>query len=123
MGKVHIALDFDRTLAYYYGGKDAIKSVGKPIPQMVERVKVWLSKGYSVSIFTARVAPVGRAGERTCQFIEEQKQMILNFLIEAGLPEMEITAIKYPKFTHFVDDKACGVEENTGKFVGTWIPV
>lgn len=84
MKQVHIALDFDRTLAYYYGGKSGISSVGKPIPRMVERLRVWLDKDYLVSIFTARVAPSGKSGSRSLEFIENQKRMIWNFLESVG---------------------------------------
>jgi len=114
---VHIALDFDRSLAFYYGGKDAIKSVGAPIPAMVDKVKKWLDKGYKISIFTARVAPVGKYGPRSDSFIREQEDMIRAFLKNSGLPEFEITAIKHPSFTYFVDDKAVGISENQGEFL------
>lgn len=114
MKQIHIALDFDKTLAYYYGGKKGISSVGKPIPRMVERLRVWLDKGYLVSIFTARVAPAGKSGLRSEAFIKNQTHMIWDFLERAGLPKLPVTAIKYPHFTHFFDDKAASVTENTG---------
>lgn len=50
-----IGVDLDGTLAYYDGWGDG--SVGRPIPQMVQRVKEWLAAGKDVRIFTARVGP------------------------------------------------------------------
>jgi hypothetical protein len=50
-----IGVDLDETLAYYttWEGPDKI---GEPIPKMLLRVKQWLSFGYDVRIFTARVS-------------------------------------------------------------------
>jgi hypothetical protein len=49
-----IGVDLDGTLAEYHGFNNAL-SIGAPIPKMVERVKLWLSEGRDVRIFTARV--------------------------------------------------------------------
>ncbi|RTL01287.1 MAG: hypothetical protein EKK57_05060 [Proteobacteria bacterium] len=107
---IHIALDFDKTLSQYESSWKARK-VGTPIQPMVENVKRWLSKGYKVSIFTARVA--------TMDSIElySQREMITNFLKDAGLPELPITAQKLKSFTHFIDDKAFHVVPNTGEIL------
>lgn len=113
MSNVHIALDLDKTLAEYHSGW-GIEKVGRPIGPMVENVLRWLKMGYRVTIFTARVAEVGKKGVRSEAFIRRQVLMIHNFLERAGLPLMDITATKYPHFTHFVDDKACSVEPNSG---------
>lgn len=80
---------------------------------MLENVKKWLAKGYKVSIFTARVSPKGHSLEE----ILNQESMIRQFLIDNGLPLLEITADKQPKFTHFVDDKGVRAEKNTGEIL------
>jgi len=54
MDKIHIALDFDRTLATFDHG-DLLR-VGDPIWPMIEIVKTWVDKGYEITIFTARVS-------------------------------------------------------------------
>ena len=106
MKNVHIALDFDKTLAYYKSGS-VIESVGAPILPMLEKVHEWLSKGYNITIFSARFSYVGEK-------LEKQQKLVTNFLKENGLPNLPKTAVKYPKFTHFIDDKGYHVEPNMG---------
>lgn len=106
---IHIALDLDKTLAYYES-KWRAKKVGAPIPPMVDKVKLWLSKGYKVTIFSARMSHTGEE-------LATQIHLIQRFLFEAGLPNLEKTAIKRMEFTHFIDDKAFHVEPNTGLIV------
>lgn len=112
--QIHIALDFDKVLAQY-DGKD-IFHTGEPIKPMVDKLKKWLEKGYKVSIFTARVAPSGADGVRTDKFIKNQYKIITEFLLANGLPELEITAVKFGKFSHFVDDKAVPIISGEGKY-------
>lgn len=54
-----IGVDLDGTLAFYdkWEGPTVI---GEPIPDMLERVKKFLARGYEVKIFTARVHPLDR---------------------------------------------------------------
>jgi hypothetical protein len=110
---IHIALDFDKTLAYHESNW-GISRVGEPIYPMLEKLKEWLDKGYKVSIFTARVSR-----DKKYEVMKEQVDFICDFLNKNGLPELPITANKYPYFTHFVDDKAYHVERNTGKISDT----
>ena len=53
-----IGVDLDGTLAHFdrFQGWDHI---GDPVPEMLDRVRGWLTEGLDVRIFTARVAPVG----------------------------------------------------------------
>jgi hypothetical protein len=111
---IHIALDLDRTLATFHSGQD-LNTVGEPILPMVKNVKKWLKLGYNVTIFTARVSThFKKGGKRGPAFIESQKRLITNFLVENGLPALDITANKSPNFTHFVDDKAVRSIPNEG---------
>jgi hypothetical protein len=107
--KGYIGVDFDGTLAKYekYEGPTVL---GEPIPKMVERVKRWLSEGKNVVIFTARVA--------TDHPLTEQ------WAAEAAIKEwckthigqsLQVTATKYSAMYEFWDDKAIGVEKNTGE--------
>lgn len=109
--QVHIALDFDGTLAHYDKWEGQFNKVGAPIPKMVQNVKSWLAKGYLVTIFTARLS-------HGHQEAEDSTKSILQFLKDAGLPELPITAVKMHYFTHFVDDKAYHVEKNSGVIEG-----
>jgi hypothetical protein len=106
---VHIALDFDKTLAHHESGW-GISKVGDAIEPMLIKVKDWLSKGYKITIFTARVSE-----DKPTLMICEQIDFIQGFLAKNNLPALPITANKYPHFTHFVDDRAYHVERNTGK--------
>jgi len=110
--EVHIALDFDATLAEYESWDNQGHIVGKPIKKMVENAKSWLKKGYKISIFTARLSH----GQ-----LESEKQIVLiqKFLKENGLPDtLPITCIKAHWFTNFIDDKANHVIPNTGVIEG-----
>lgn len=104
---VHIALDFDKTLAYHES-KWGISRIGDPIWPMVEKTKEWLSKGYGVTIFTVRMSTEGDT-------LKKQTQMIDDFLTSVGLPILPKTAMKQRHFSHFVDDRAYHVEPNVGK--------
>lgn len=106
MKKIHIALDFDKTLAYHES-RWGVSRVGEPIPAMVEKVKEWLSKGYDITIFTVRM-------NRTGEALNEQIKMIDDFLIKTGLPILPKTATKQHEFSHIIDDRAYHVDPNSG---------
>ena len=105
--EVHIAVDFDGTLAHYDTWEGQFHNVGAPIKPMVENVKRWLAKGYKVSIFTARLSHSRVESEQAIAAIEK-------FLVDNGLPILQITCMKMYYFTHFVDDKAYHAEKNKG---------
>ena len=71
---------------------------------MVDRVKRWLKEGKDVRIFTARDAKSYPAIRRFC---------MRNF----G-KTLKITNIKDRFMIEFWDDRAVGVEHNTGKQIG-----
>lgn len=109
MKPIHIALDLDGTLAEYHGD---ISIVGKPIPLMLHKLRIWLSKGYKVTIFTARVS----SGDihHTPEHIQAQREMISQWLVDNGLPALDITSDKLPTFSHIVDDRAYHAIKNNG---------
>ena len=109
--KIHIAVDLDGTLAYYDKWQGQYDIVGPPIPKMLANVKRWLAEGHNVSIFTARLS---HGDQRSAESVVAIKK----FLLEAGLPELPITATKMDYFTHFIDDKAFHVEKNSGVIDG-----
>jgi hydroxymethylpyrimidine pyrophosphatase-like HAD family hydrolase len=109
--EIHIALDFDGTIAEYESWEKQGHKVGKPIKPMVDNVKRWLKKGYKVSIFTARLSHSRVESEQAIRLIEQ-------FLEENGLPILQITCMKMYYFTHFIDDKAYHAELNQGWIEG-----
>ena len=99
-----IGVDLDGTLAHYEGFGDG-KSIGEPIPLMLDRVKSWLAENKKVKIFTARVAYRN----------DEQKKMIKEWCIEHIGQELDVTCFKDFGMTELWDDRAIQVEKNTGK--------
>ncbi len=104
--EIHIALDFDKTLAYHESVW-GISRVGEPILPMVKKVKKWLAKGYKVTIFSARMS-------HDYYVLAEQIKFIKDFLKKAGLPDLPKTATKRAEFTHYIDDRAYHVKRNEG---------
>lgn len=111
----YIAIDFDKTLAFYedYEGPGI---VGKPIAEMVRKVKEEMAKGTVFCIFTARVNP-GDAGP------EESLDSTIAFMAIAEWSKkvfgelLAITHEKSPHFDEIWDDRARQVLDNTGVFI------
>lgn len=99
-----IGVDLDGTLAHYDGFKGPTV-IGKPIPAMVERVKQMLANGENVKIFTARVSEDPSGKSRTA--IEEWSKEHLGRVLP-------ITDVKDHNMKQIWDDRAVGVERNTG---------
>ncbi len=104
-----IGVDFDGTLAVYEGWKGA-HHTGKPIPRMVNRVRRWLSLGYEVKIFTARVS-------------DDADKLVATAAIQQWCERqfgvrLEVTNIKDFQMVELWDDRAVQVEKNTGMRMG-----
>jgi hypothetical protein len=110
MKRVHIALDFDKTLARHESAW-GISRVGEPIPLMVAKVKEWVAKGYKITIFTARLS-------HDLSQNKIQEGLIKGFLAKNGLPDFDVTAMKLSSFTHIIDDRGYHVFPNTGVLQG-----
>lgn len=93
-----IGVDLDGTLAQYdhYRG-DA--HVGAPIPAMVQRVRAWIDEGRDVRLFTAR---------KPHPAIRKWMQQHLGKVLP-------ITHTKDYHMQLLIDDRAIGVQRNTGK--------
>ncbi len=104
-----IAVDWDGTMVEYHGYQGA-GVFGPQIPTMVARVHQWVSDGYEVIIFTSRVSVEHDPDEviANCKAIDLA-------LRKMGLPLLQITANKYIRITEFWDDRAIGLERNTGR--------
>lgn len=118
MSRGWIAVDFDGTLAQYDGWKSE-EILGEPIPKMLERVKNWLAEGKTVKIFTARVGAsniVNKDGQRDdAAFAERQRAYIRAWCLKHIGQELEVTAVKDLQMIELWDDRAVGVETNTGE--------
>ena len=100
-GEGWIGVDLDSTLAHHTGKYRGEAHVGTPIMPMVNRVRKWLDEGKDVRIFTAR-----RPHPAIRKFCKEQFGKVL-----------PITNKKDPEMIVLYDDRAVGVEPNTGKLL------
>jgi hypothetical protein len=96
-----IGVDLDGTLAYYdvWRGPDHI---GEVIPEMLGRIKRWMSQGILVKIFTARASVPG------------QIKVVEKWILAQGLPKLEVTNIKDFGMLQLWDDRAVQIIPNTG---------
>lgn len=104
-----IGVDLDGTLARYES-KQGIGHVGEPIVTMLQWVKTMLLMGEDVRIFTARVARYPEA--------VLQRQLIETWCEQHLGRKLPITCIKDFQMIALYDDRAIGVEKNTGRFIG-----
>jgi hypothetical protein len=117
--KPWIGVDFDGTLVEYNGWQGATH-VGKPVPAMVERVKVWLAEGKDVRIFTARIAEPDPLlpPEEFARSFEEVKIAIYEVkkwcLIHFG-KVLPITCTKDYGMVELWDGRCVQIEPNTGR--------
>jgi hypothetical protein len=97
-GNGWIGVDLDGTLAQYdhYRGDD---HVGAPIQPMVDRVRGWLADGHDVRLFTAR----------------KPHPAVRRWMREHLGKSLPITNVKDYKMQLLIDDRAIGVQRNTGK--------
>jgi 16S rRNA C967 or C1407 C5-methylase (RsmB/RsmF family) len=97
-GKGWIGVDLDGTLAHWdhYRGDD---HVGKPVEQMVKRVRQWIREGKDVRLFTAR-----KPHPAIRRWMQEHLGKVL-----------PITNTKDHFMQAFYDDRAVQVRRNTGE--------
>ena len=101
-----IGVDLDGTLAFAEPWK-GFEHIGKPVPAMLKRVKIWLELGYRVKIVTARA-----------ENPDEAVPPIQNWLKKNGLPQLEITNCKDMDMIELWDDRCVQVVPNTGNPIG-----
>jgi hypothetical protein len=112
-GQVHdarspwIGVDLDGTLAIDTGRQlwdsEGRPRIGRPVDEMVARIKGWVADGCTVKIFTARASsPAQVAGIRV-------------WLAACGLPDLEITNVKDLNMVELWDDRCVQVAPNTGR--------
>jgi hypothetical protein len=101
-----IGVDLDGTLAEADSWR-GFEHIGKPVPNMVKRVKIWIEMGYRVKIVTARAEKPDLA-----------IPPILDWLENNGLPKLEVTNAKDMDMIELWDDRCVQVVPNTGNPVG-----
>jgi hypothetical protein len=106
-----IGVDLGGTLAEYDAWRGEAH-IGKPIPEMVERVRTWLNLGRDVRIFTARVCStnITRRGAEAA---------IKAWCLEQFGCVLPVTAEKDHHMSEMWDDRAVRVEFNTGRMCPT----
>jgi hypothetical protein len=100
----YIAVDLDKTLAYYDGWKGK-EHIGEPIIYMLSRVKYWIATGKTVKIFTARACD-----PEAIPYIEQWCLEHLGVILP-------ITNIKDYDMEELWDDRAVQVVPNSGQSV------
>lgn len=99
-----IGVDLDGTLARQPEDKNYVPDrIGEPVKAMLDRVRRWIKAGKTVKIFTARADD------------EKAVTAIKKWLRKHDLPNLDVTNLKDPGMTELWDDKAVGVEKNTGE--------
>jgi hypothetical protein len=104
----------DGTLAEHYWPHDGpyeSTRIGKPIPEMVDRVKAWIADGSEVRIFTARVGPVQPDGSDD---IGPVMRAIWKWTKEHVGVELDATCMKDYGMIELWDDRAVQVLCDTG---------
>lgn len=109
-----IGVGLDGTLAKYEGWRGPTH-IGEPVPLMVDRVKLWLSEGRTVKVFTARVALL--PGEDLTQISDAIFQWCQRHIGTT----LEITNVKDYAMHELWDTRVVQVVPNTGKPVGSGI--
>ena len=97
-----IGVDLDGTLAEYSGFKGP-DNIGDPIPEMVARIKQWLSEGKTVKIFTARACVPDHV-----PYVEDWVEKHIGV-------RLEVTNVKDYGMVQLWDDRAVRVKFNQGE--------
>lgn len=98
-----IGFDLDGTLASHLHSQG--NTIGDPVPAILELLKGYVNAGVEVRIVTARANPIPYGA---------QTELIEKWLIEHLGYLIPITDRKDYRMLLLYDDRAVGVEENTG---------
>lgn len=102
-----IGVDLDGTLAHYDGWVGP-NHIGRPVPEMLARVRAWVAEGREVRIFTARVAVPEADRAEVISYVHD-------WLTLHGLPALQVTCVKDFGMVELWDDRAVQVVMNTGR--------
>jgi len=107
-----IGVDFDGTIAYNVIERSDPYEVGKPIYEMIYRVRDWLAKGYTVKLLTARMNELSSTGQR--RDVEKMRSILEAWCKEHVGQVIECTNAKDGWMEVLWDDRAVQVKPNTG---------
>jgi hypothetical protein len=113
VGDRWIGVDFDGTLATEEPGRTNPYELGRPIPEMVNRVKEWLAAGYRVKLFTARMASYSVTSQYH-RNLDTMEALLRSWCREHIGAELECTNQKDGGMEVLWDDRAVRVIANTG---------
>lgn len=100
----YIGCDLDETLCEYEDGMAGDYKIGKPIPEMMDRIREHLADGFEVRIFTARVNKIDGWDH------EGQRQLISDWTLEHFGQRLQVSNEKTFGMIFFYDDRAVGVK-------------
>lgn len=137
-----IGVDLDGTMAHYEGWNGG--RIGLPVPEMIDRVKRLIDKGYEVRVFTARAyrwemlkvsqehgavqygwdnyKPHNVLPERVQQAWDEDLKHVSEWVVKHVGMDLKITCIKDYRMIELYDDRARQVEPNTGRLLEDLVP-
>lgn len=107
-----IGVDLDGTLAHYDGWKGP-EHIGPPIAPMVDRVRGWLAEGLEVRVFTSRMSNRRDTVQAVREHLAFVRALELWCVEHIGQP-LRATCLKDDGMVELWDDRAVGVEFNTG---------
>lgn len=114
-----IGVDLDGTLAEFHGWIN-MEHIGDPIPEMVERVRAWLDRGFDVRIFTARVdseavaLSLNNEKDELFNHVEKVRSIIQDWTEKHLGHRLTVTNVKDFKMIELWDDRAVRVVLNKG---------
>lgn len=100
-----VGFDLDGTLAVYDGWQGP-NHIGKPIPEMVRLLKLYLAAGFIVKIFTARAVE-----KSTIPHVQEWCEKHIGV-------KLPVTNVKDFDMLLLYDDRCMSVQKNTGNILG-----
>lgn len=115
-----IGFDLDGTIAEHDLENDYDPNViGNPIPNMIEKLKEYLSKGIKCKILTARVSGLHNNFNKEARDEAIASYWVIEDWIKKHLGYiLEITSSKDYNMLWFYDDRCVQVERDTGKIIG-----
>ena len=107
-----IGVDFDGTIAFNVLNRTDPYVLGEPIPEMVNRVKDWIAKGFTVKLLTARMNV--RSSTGTNRDICKMNLLLRAWCLKHIGVELECTNSKDGWMEVLWDDRAVTVTPNSG---------
>jgi hypothetical protein len=107
-----IGVDFDGTIAYNVKNRTDPYQVGEPIPAMINRIRDWIMKGFTVKLLTARMNLKSSTGKE--RDVEKMRTILQQWCIEHIGTSLECTNMKDGWMEVLWDDRAVQVIPDSG---------